>query len=129
MKNKSNISHSSGFTLIEAMVTTAIIGILASVAIPAYNGYIKTSKMSEAKFNLAALRLAQEEYFLENNTYFFGTTTALLESASGGLWTATKGSDGFIFNYVVTASSGWSATATGDNTGSSVYGETVTFTK
>ena len=129
MKNKSKISHSSGFTLIEAMVTTAIIGVLASVAIPAYNGYIKTSKMSEAKYNLAALRLAQEEYFLENNDYFYGTTTLLLESASGGLWKATKGSDGFLFNYVVTASGGWTATATGNSSGTSVYGETVTFSK
>lgn len=129
MKNKSNISLSSGFTLIELMVTIAIVSVLASIAIPAYNGYIKTSKMSEANYNLSALRLAQEEFFLENNTYFFGASTLLLESASGGLWTATKGSDGFVFDYVVTASNGWTAVATGNIAGSSVYGETITFTK
>lgn len=129
MKNTSNISRSIGFTLIELMVTIAIVSVLASIAIPAYTGYIKTSKMSEANYNLAALRLAQEEYFLENNDYFYGATTLLLESASGGLWKATKGSDGFLFNYVVTASDGWTATATGNSSGTSVYGETITFTR
>ena len=130
MKNKSNISHSNGFTLIEAMVTVAIIAVLASVAIPAYNGYIKTSKMSEANFNLSALRLAQEEYFLDNNDYFYGNNTAELESNSGGLWVAAKGSEGnVIFNYVVTASSGWTAVATGNSSGTAVYGEEATASK
>lgn len=103
-----------GFTLIELLITLAILGILAAIAIPAYNGYITTAKMSEAHNNLAALRLAEEENFLENNSYFFGTDTADLASNSNGLWSASKGSNGSVnFDYVVTTSSGWTATATG----------------
>ena len=79
-------SLKNGFTLIEMLITLAILGVVASIAIPAYNGYILTAKMTEAKTNLGALRLAQEENFLENNSYFFANNTATLESLSNGLW-------------------------------------------
>ena len=110
-----NIKKTAGFTLIELMVTVAILGILAAIAIPAYNGYVITAKMTEAENNLAALRLAEEEFFLENNTYFGGVDTNTLASNSGGLWSASKGSDGVVnFVYVASGtSSTWSATATG----------------
>ena len=56
-----------GFTLIELMIVVAILAIISAIAIPAYTGYIKTAKLTEAQNNLAALRLAEEEFFLENN--------------------------------------------------------------
>ena len=117
-----------GFTLIELMITVAILAIISTIAIPAYTGYIKTAKMAEAHNNIAALRIAQEEFFLENNAYFAGTSTANLQTNSGGLWTAAAGSDGAVaFNYVVTTTAtGWSVTAKGNLAGSSVYDEVVT---
>lgn len=120
-----------GFTLIELMITVAILGVLAGIAIPAYTGYITTAKMSEAQNNLAALRLAEEENFLENNAYFDGTDTVDLASNSNGLWSASKGSDGFVnFDYVVTLSAGsWSARATGDRVGTSTFGKIVNASK
>ena len=102
-----------GFSLIELMVTMAILGVITAIAIPAYNGYITTAKMSEAHNSLAALRLAEEENYLETNSYFPGTNTTNIENNSNGLWSAAKGSDGLVnFDYVVTLSSGWTATAT-----------------
>lgn len=119
-----------GFTLIELMITVAILGVVASIAIPAYTGYIKTAKMSEAQNNLAALRLAEEEFYLENNEYFLGANYSELESNSDNLWIRTKGGDATaLFDYAVTDSSGWTATAKGNVSGSSVYNEEVTISK
>ena len=119
-----------GFTLIELMIVVAILAIISAIAIPAYTGYIKTAKLTEAQNNLAALRLAEEEFFLENNTYFGGANTLAVETASQGLWTATIGNQGAVaFNYVVIATATtWSATATGNLAGST-FGEVVTAAK
>ena len=59
----------SGFTLIELMVTVAIIAILAAVALPNYTAYITRSKIAEATSNLLAMRTKMEQFFQDNRTY------------------------------------------------------------
>lgn len=128
MQNITKKYNNLGFTLIEIMIAMAILGILAAIAVPAYNGYITTAKMSEAHNNLAALRLAEEEYFLDNNDYFGGLNTSSIEAASGNLWSATGSNGNINFNYVVSKSSTtWSAVATGNN--GSINGKTVSVSK
>lgn len=59
----------NGFTLIELMIVVAIIGILASIAMPAYTDYIKKGKAAEAPSNLANLKVRMEQYYQDNRTY------------------------------------------------------------
>jgi type IV pilus assembly protein PilE len=58
-----------GFTLIEVMITVAVIAILAAVALPNYIDYVTRSKLVEAKTNLADMRTRLEQYFLDNRKY------------------------------------------------------------
>jgi type IV pilus assembly protein PilE len=58
-----------GVTLLEVMVVVVIVGILAAVAIPAYNNYITRARRSDAFTALATVRAAQEMYRAEKGFY------------------------------------------------------------
>lgn len=64
-----SLDSTQGFTLIELMVTVAIIAILASVALPSYNSYVARSKIAEATSELSKWRNAVERFYQDNRSY------------------------------------------------------------
>jgi type IV pilus assembly protein PilE len=58
-----------GFTLIELMVTVAIVGILTAVAVPAYTDYVVRGRVSEAFTALGGAQPAAEQFWANNRTY------------------------------------------------------------
>ena len=63
------LRKSAGFTLIEIMIVVAIIGILSSIAVPAYRDYVIRARIADATSGLAEARVRMEQFYGDNRTY------------------------------------------------------------
>ena len=68
-------SKSRGYTLVEIMISLAILAIIAAIAVPAYNGYIREARLSTLRTNIDTLRLPLEDFRLDNGNYGTAGTT------------------------------------------------------
>lgn len=62
-------SESAGFTLVELMVTVAILGVLAAVAIPSYQTFVAKARQTEAKIHLSNVYTVLVTYYAEESSY------------------------------------------------------------
>lgn len=69
MKNVHGLKSQAGFSLVELMVVVAIIGILASLAIPSVGKYMAKARQSEAKTQLSSLYTAEKAFYAEYAAY------------------------------------------------------------
>jgi type IV pilus assembly protein PilE len=75
--------HSKGFTLIELMVVIAVIALLSNIALATYRSYILRANRTEGRMALLSTQVAQEKFFLQNNSYAQDIATVIAAPPAG----------------------------------------------
>ena len=117
-----------GFTLIELMITVAIIAILAAIAMPSYEDYVRKGRRADAQSFMQEVVARQQHFLLDRRAYGDGMTTA---TSAGGLgMTVPANVSGFYGVVMVTdnTTAPPSFTVTATPSGSQAYEKCGTLT-
>ena len=73
----------SGFTLVELMIVVAVMAIIAAIALPAYTGYVQTSREAVLVNNITTMEIFQEDLRLRTGAYLtVAADAAAIEAAT-----------------------------------------------
>ena len=84
----------AGFSLLELMVVVAIIGVLATVAVPRFNIFRARGRQAEAKSNMGVMYTLQESYAIDHEEYYDGAAVgaaAAMDTKGAGIGYRTAG--------------------------------------
>jgi len=119
-----NIQSQIGVTLMELVVTLAILGTLAAIGTPVLLGNIRAAKIVEAQNTLKAIYLMQKNYFVENYCYYVnsgkGDNTSLINqnllgSSTPSSGPITVGENNDFYFYIAPGPVGLAGSCTGAN--------------
>lgn len=102
-----------GFTLLEIMVVIAILGIITSIALPSYQGYMISGRLAEAYAGMASAQSRLDQYYLDNRNYGVGA-----DGAACGVADAAAGENFAVTCVMADDGQGYLITATGANSAS-----------
>jgi type IV pilus assembly protein PilE len=103
-----SVAKSRGFSLIELLVTLAILGIIAAIAIPSYNDTVRKGRRADAKTTLVKLAQNLERCFSEHNSYQVasGCTNHNNTASDEGYYTITSVQNATSYTLTATATGG-----------------------
>lgn len=109
VSNRFTKRAAAGFTLIEVMIVVAILGILASVALPAYTDYVRRGNLPEAFTTLSNMRVQMEQYYQDNKSYANGGACGVaIPTSKLFTFTCATNNGGQSYEIVATGKSGTS---------------------
>ncbi|WP_085318323.1 type IV pilin protein [Derxia lacustris] len=111
------VRRDAGFTLVELIVTVAIVGILAAVAVPSYTEYVRRANRAEARSALVDAASWMERHYGESNTFLLGNADQVFSTRYYNVPASGSARYHISLSSVTASSYTLTATPTGSMTG------------